>query len=62
MNERLKDLLHRWLPKLAILSVLVMLSSYLFAEYYVRPRFDEAAKIRQEKHEIAHKAKQVHES
>ena len=59
MNERLKDILHRWLPKLAILSVLVMLSSYLFAEYYVRPRFDEAAKIRQEKHEIAHKAKQA---
>ncbi|MCY4604928.1 MAG: hypothetical protein OXE49_11915 [Gemmatimonadetes bacterium] len=44
MNERLKDTLHRWLPKLAILSVLVMLSSYLFAEYYVRPRFDAAAK------------------
>ncbi len=59
MNERLKDTLHRWLPKLAILSVLVMLSSYLFAEYYVRPRFDEATKIRQEKHEIAHKAKQA---
>ena len=59
MNERLKDFLHRWLTKLAILSVLVMLSSYLFAEYYVRPRFDEAAKIRQEKHEIAHKAKQA---
>lgn len=59
MNERLKNFLHRWLPKLAILSVLVMLSSYLFAEYYVRPRFDEAAKIRQEKHEIAHKAKQA---
>ena len=59
MNERLKDFLHRWLPKLAILSVLVMLSSYLFAEYYVRPRFDEAAKIRQEKHEIARKAKQA---
>ena len=53
MNERLKDLLHRWLPKLAILSVLVMLSSYLFAEYYVRPRFDDCGKG-QEKHEIAH--------
>ena len=59
MNEHLKDFLHRWLPKLAILSVLVMLSSYLFAEYYVRPRFDEAAKVRREKHEIARKAKQA---
>ena len=43
MNERLKDILHRWLPKLAILSVLVMLSSYLFAEYYVRPNLNAAA-------------------
>ena len=43
MNERLKDTLHRWLPKLTILSVLVILSSYLFAEYYVRPRFDASA-------------------
>ena len=38
MNERLKDTLHRWLPKLAILSVLVMLSSYAFLEFYVVPR------------------------
>ena len=44
MNERLKDTLYRWLPKLAILSVLVMLSSYLFAEYYVRPRFRHCGK------------------
>ena len=48
MNERLKDTLYRGLPKLAILSVLVMLSSYLFAEYYVRPRFDVAAKAAKE--------------
>ena len=27
MNERAKDALHRWLPKLAILSVLVFLFS-----------------------------------
>ena len=51
MNERLKDILHRWLPKLTILSVLVMLSSYLFAEYYVRPRFDAAAKAKKEEHD-----------
>ena len=38
MNERLKDTLHRWLPKLAILSVLIILSSYAFLEFYVVPR------------------------
>ena len=54
MNERAKDILHRWLPKLAILSVLVMLSSYLFAEYYVRPRFDEAAKATKEDRDKRH--------
>ena len=54
MNERLKDTLHRWLPKLAILSVLVMLSSYLFAEYYVRPRFDVAAKAANVEHDKSH--------
>ncbi len=59
MNERLKDTLHRWMPKLTILSVLVMLSSYLFAEYYVRPKFDAAAKVRHEKEQIARKARQA---
>jgi len=59
MNERLKNTLHRWLPKLTILSVLVFLFSLLFAEHYVRPIYDDAAKIRQEKHEIAHEAKQA---
>ena len=54
MNERLKDTLHRWLPKLAILSVLVMLSSYLFAEYYIRPRFDTAAEAKKEEHDKSH--------
>lgn len=44
MNERTKDVLHRWLPKLAILSLLACFSFFLFAEYYVRPRFDDAAK------------------
>ena len=44
MNERLKDILHRWLPKLAILSVLVLLTSSLINEYYVAPRSDAAAK------------------
>jgi hypothetical protein len=38
MNERLKDTLHRWLPKLAILSVLGLLSSNAFLEFYVVPR------------------------
>ena len=44
MNERLKDTLHRWLPKLTILSVLVLLASFLINEYYVDPRYDAAAK------------------
>ena len=44
MNERLKDTLHRWLPKLTILSVLVLLASSLINEYYVDPRYDAAAK------------------
>ncbi|MDE2743240.1 MAG: hypothetical protein OXI58_16725 [Gemmatimonadota bacterium] len=44
MNERLKDILYRWLPKLAILSVLVLLTSSLINEYYVAPRSDAAAK------------------
>ena len=44
MNERLKDFLHRWLPKLTILSVLVLLTSFLINEYYVNPRYDAAAK------------------
>lgn len=57
MND-LKDILHRWLPKLAILSVLVMLSSYLFAEYYVRPRFDATAKAVKEEHDKSHQSLQ----
>lgn len=44
MNERTKDVLHRWLPKLAVLSLLACFSFFLLAEYYVRPRFDAAAK------------------
>ena len=44
MNERLKDTLHRWLPKLAILSVLVPLVLLLINEHYVAPRYDAAAK------------------
>ena len=59
MNERLKDMLHRWLPKLTILSVLVMLSSYLLAEYYVSPNFNAAAKASKEKEQIARKARQA---
>ena len=59
MNERTKDALYRWLPKLAILSVLVLLFSYLFAEYYVRPRFDVAAKAAREEHQSTHKAEQA---
>ena len=44
MNERLKDTLHQWLPKLTILSVLVLLASFLINAYYVAPRYDAAAK------------------
>ena len=48
MNERTKDALHRWLPKLTILSVLVLLSSYAFLEFYVVPRRIAAIKDRDE--------------
>ncbi len=51
MNERLKDTLHRWLPKLAILSVLILLSSYAFLEFYVVPRRIAAIKDRDEWHD-----------
>ena len=37
MNERLKATLHRWLPKLTILSLLVLISSVAFLEFYVVP-------------------------
>ena len=50
MNERLKDTLHRWLPKLAVLSVLVFLSSYAFLEFYVVPRRIAAVEDRDEWH------------
>ena len=49
MNERLKDTLHRWLPKLAILSVLVPLVLLLINEHYVDPRYAAAAKEDQDK-------------
>ena len=35
-----------------------MLSSYLLAEYYVRPRFDAAAKVRNEEHDKSHQGLQ----
>lgn len=49
MNERLKNILHRWLPKLTILSVLVLLTSSLINEYYVAPRYDAAKKENSDK-------------
>ena len=48
MNERLKDTLHRWLPKLAILSLLVLLSSFVFLDFYVVPRRTAAVEDRDE--------------
>ena len=58
MNERLKDILHRWLPKLTILSVLVFLFSVLFSEYYVLPRFNAAAKAVKEEQNKSHQSVQ----
>ena len=49
MNERAKDILHRWLPKLSVLSVLVLLTSFLINEYYVAPRYAAAAKENRDK-------------
>ena len=51
MNKRLKDTLHRWLPKLTILSVLVLLSSFAFLEFYVVPRRIAAVEGRDEWHQ-----------
>ena len=48
MNERLKNTLHRWLPKLAILSLLVLLSSFVFLDFYVVPRRTAAVEDRDE--------------
>ncbi len=50
MNERLKDALHRWLPKLTILSLLVLLASFVFLEFYVVPRRTAAVEDRDEWH------------
>ena len=63
MNERLKDILHRWLPKLTILSVLVLLTSFLINEYYVAPRYDAAAKEdRDKRHHHVQEYKQKEEA
>ena len=50
MNERLKDILHRWLPKLTILSLLVLFVSFVFLEFYVVPRRTAAVEDRDEWH------------
>ena len=63
MNERLKDTLHRWLPKLTILSVLVLLTSFLINEFYVDPRYDAAAKEdRDKRHQHLQEYKQKKEA
>ena len=48
MSERLKDTLHRWLPKLTILSLLVLFASFVFLEFYVVPRRTVAVEDRDE--------------
>ncbi|MYA23976.1 MAG: hypothetical protein F4Z30_14885 [Gemmatimonadetes bacterium] len=48
MSERLKDTLHRWLPKLTILSLLVLFASFVFLEFYVVPRRTAAVEDRDE--------------
>ena len=40
MNKRMQEKLHRWLPWVAVLSLLVFLSSCLFDAFYVDPRRD----------------------
>ena len=63
MNERLKDTLHRWLPKLTILSVLVLLTSFLINEYYVAPRYDaEEKEYRDKRHHRIEEYKQKKEA
>lgn len=48
MSKRLKDTLHRWLPKLTILSLLVLFASFVFLEFYVVPRRTAAVEDRDE--------------
>ncbi len=62
MSERLKDTLHQWLPKLAILSVLVILSAYLLDVYYVRPRYDTVAKAIKEERDKSYRGPQAHKA
>ncbi len=38
MNKRMQEKLHRWLPRVAVLSLLVFFSSCLFDAFYVDPR------------------------
>lgn len=51
MSERLKDTLHRWLPKLTILSLLVLFASFVFLEFYVVPRRTATVADRDEWHD-----------
>ncbi len=38
MNERVREKLHRWLPRVAVVSLAVFIFSRLFDAYYVGPR------------------------
>lgn len=56
MNERLKDALHRWLSRLAVLSFLVVLSSIVFLQFYIVPRKTAALKRREQ---LAHRFREA---
>ena len=48
MNKRMQEKLHRWLPGVAIVSMMVSVGSFLFGEYYVAPRLQVESGIREE--------------
>ena len=50
MNERMQEKLHRWLPRVAVLSVVVSLVSFVFVQYYVVPKYHAERNVHQEAH------------
>ena len=58
MNERVREKLHRWLPRVAVLSLLVFLSSCLFDAFYVDPMRERQWRGRDAARQLAKAAKE----
>lgn len=52
MNERMQESLHRWLPRIAVASMVVSVGSFLFVEYHVVPRRDTESELRLEEQHL----------